>query len=446
MKNSKTADSAALSPLQESALQKLLPIRVGAIFMDESAARTRIVLELLRAREHKISNVIWFCPAQLMHSIHQRIRALLPDFSKPLRILSIESMSYMSAMATVLGTVNDQSYVILDESHHIKRPHTRRSDRIIHASAPARYRLILCETPICQGVEDLYNQYLFLSELILGYSSYYSFASNHLEFAPGDQRRVVRCHNLEFLTAKIAPYTFQAFTDSAALAPSPDYQVRQIRMTPLQEYFYRKIKADFLDVLDFSKYSIFSLFIRLQQVLSGFYKKNDGDCISLDSTRSEALLDYIDEYRDCEKMVIWSKFRYDQKQICSCLAPGECAIVDSSMDYVEREYHLRSFQLGDKRFLLLNLRAGKYNLDLSMADNILFYSNSFSYGDRVRAEKSCLKNSPRDHLTCTDFICRDSLDDWIHRALTRRKHVVEAFQQKFFHLSQKEKIRWVNSL
>lgn len=439
-------DAVPLSPLQEGALQKLLPLRVGAIFMDESPARTRIVLELLRAREHKISNVIWFCPAQLVHPINQRIRALLPDFSKPLRILSIESMSYMSAMVTVLGMINDQSYVILDESHHIKRPHVRRSDRIIHVSAPARYRLILCETPVSQGVEDLYNQYLFLSELILGYSSYYAFASNHLEFAPGAQRKVIRCHNLEYLVAKIAPYTFQAPAGVPATSTSLDYQIKPIRMTPLQEYFYRKIKTDFLEVLDFNKYSIFNLFIRLQQVLSGFYKKNNGDCILLDSARNDALLDYIDEYRDCEKIVIWSKFRYDQKQIYSSLAPGKCAVVDSTMGYLEREYHLRSFQLGEKRFLLLNLKAGKYNLDLSMADNILFYSNSFSYGDRARAEKSCLKNSRQGHLTCTDFICRDSLDDWIHRALTRKKHVVEAFQQKFFHLSQKEKIQWVNSL
>ena len=57
--------------------------------------------------------------------------------------------------------------------------------------------------------------------------------------------------------------------------------------------------------------------LRLQQIMSGHLKTDDGETIYFDSKRMDALKEVIEEHDG--KAIIWSRFRYDIQQITKML-------------------------------------------------------------------------------------------------------------------------------
>src|SRR5690606_6788843 len=57
----------------QEAVAKLLPSRVGALFMDMGTGKTRTAIEFVRIRQNKIDRVVWFCPVSLKETIRAEI-------------------------------------------------------------------------------------------------------------------------------------------------------------------------------------------------------------------------------------------------------------------------------------------------------------------------------------------------------------------------------------
>ena len=93
------------------------------------------------------------------------------------------------------------------ESNLIKNPKAKRTENITRLGEYCRYRLILNGTPITKTEADLYSQWYFLDWRVLGYKSFWSFAANHLEY--DDAGRIIRSLNTDYLTKKMAPYSYQ---------------------------------------------------------------------------------------------------------------------------------------------------------------------------------------------------------------------------------------------
>lgn len=85
-----------------------------------------------------------------------------------------------------------------------------------------KYKPILNGTPLSKNEKDLYQQWRILDRHILGYSSFWSFAANHIEY--DSKVRIRRCLNLDYLSEKIAPYTFQVKRNECVGLPAKNYK------------------------------------------------------------------------------------------------------------------------------------------------------------------------------------------------------------------------------
>ena len=450
-----------LMPHQEPAVAKLLPSKVGALFMDMGTGKSRTLIELARIRQDKWDRLFWFSPCALRDNVREQIhihtdlsahdvaigdgRSLdrgLPDAR--VHIVGIETMSASDrAVLAYNAYVTPNSFVAVDESSYIKGDRAKRTQRITHMSQRARYRAILTGTPFTQGAVDLYSQMSFLSPKILGYRSFWSFARNHLEFEErkgpdGRKRRtgrIIRSHNEDYLAAKIAPYTYQVRKDECLDLPDKLYETRCTSMTAPQRALYEQAKAEILEIDydDWSPIRLFHLFTSLQTIVCGFWKRPSGDVVEVNHNRIGLLLATLAEIDDGEKVIIWAKYRHACRQIAEALSAEygqeHVALYHGDIPETQRPAQLARWRAG-ARFLIATQSIGGHGLTLNDAAYSVFYADSFKYAERIQAEDRNHRIGQDRRTVYATLRCIDSIDDRIAGAISRKGNALGAFQER----------------
>jgi SNF2 family DNA or RNA helicase len=446
-------------PWQEAAVNKLKPTRVGGLFMEMGTGKTRSAIELVKRKLHKIDKVVYFCPVSLKSIIFLEIlkhtdskdiyvfdenttSSNIPDVRW--YIIGIESMSSSNRVVfAAKELITENTFVILDESSYIKGHKAKRTERITLIAEKAKYRFVLTGTPISQGVEDLFSQMKFLSPQILGYRSWYTFANNHLEYSEKYPGLIVRTHNTEQLAAKIAPYVYQVTKEECMTLPGKKYKTKYFRLTDEQREAYEAAKNEILlniDMMDdFKPYTIFRLYGVLQQIASGFWnhRRIQGDVMSpyrygfleFPENRLSTLLNTIP---DNGKTIIWTKFRYDVNRIVSTLqeyyGKESVAVFTGFTKIKDRQAEVEKFR-NDAQFFVSTQSCGGHGLTLNEASNVIFYTNSFKYSERLQAEDRCHRLGLDHEIQYYDII-GPGIDEKIWEALSRKENVADSFKRE----------------
>lgn len=461
-----------LLPHQQEAVAKLLPARVGALFMDMGTGKSRTAIELVRIRQHKIDRVFWFCPVSSKETIRRQIEIhtncqpesiyVFDGRTNEHRvpqdaiwyIVGVESMSASArVICTAAGLVTERSFIIVDESSYIKGHRALRTQRITRIAKDSRYRLILTGTPLSQGMADLFAQMYFLSQKILGYASWYSFAANHLEYSDKYRGLIVRAHNTEWIAAKIRPYVYQVTKDECLTLPNKIYSSRYCSLTEEQENSYAAAKWRFEeDVMDYANDSqwqssipIFRLFTALQGIVCGF-DSSEGTITPLRHLRLDLLLQTIAEIPPDEKVVIWGKFHYCIDQIVTSLSEryGDESVAQfhGKLSEHERNCELNRWRKS-ARFFVATQAAGGHALDLTAASYVIFYANGFKYAERIQAEDRNHRIDQVRKVLYVDLGTYSNIEKRIDQALSKKGNVVDDFRQEVeaVKTSKKDKLR-----
>jgi SNF2 family DNA or RNA helicase len=444
---------------QKEAVAKLLPARVGALYMDMGTGKSRTAIELARLRQHKIDRVIWFCPVSLKPTIRYEIlkhtdcspesicvfdnKISVTTLPEALwYIVGIESMS--SSARVVLSAsqlITERSFVVVDESTYIKGNRAKRTERITWLSSKCRYRLILTGTPFTQGPTDLFSQMRFLSTKILGYSSWYSFARNHIVWSEKYRGKIDRCLNADWIAAKIRPYVYQVTKDECLDLPSKSYSYRSFGFTAEQEDAYEEAKRQFeVDMMTYdnprsnliSSIPIFRLFTRLQGIACGF-KSIDGKPIPIKHRRLDLLERVLSSIPDNERVVIWARYRFCTQEIVNMLTEeyGADSVCEFHGDISEkkREQELQRWR-ENGRFLVARQSIGSHGLDLTAARYVVFYANGFKYSERIQAEDRCHRIGQKNKVLYIDLWSDAKIEERIDTAIHKKGNALERFRQE----------------
>ncbi len=461
---------------QLDAVNKMLPTRVGGLFMDMGTGKSRTAIELGKIRFDKVSKLIWLCPVSLKETVRREIlkhTTCLPrdiyvfddkttDRNIPEAtwyIVGIESISQSPRVVFAFNNLVDKdSFVICDESAYIKGHRSLRTQRLTYICERAKYRLIMTGTPISQGIVDLYAQMRFLSPKILGYNSFYSFAANHLEYSERFPGMIVRAHNEEYIAAKISPYIYQVTKEECLDLPKKIYKNRYFCMTEEQRKMYDYAKENIFweweqtDDPEISSMAIFRLFSVLQQITCGFYnerldpmkdwlkaKEKNYKFYEFEHHRVDRLAEIIEEIPEQKKVVIFCKFRYDMKGIEKFLAdkygPDSFAVFHGK-DRDKEEERFRK----EARFFLVNQASGGHGLNLQDAAHYaIFYNNNFKYSERLQAEDRIHRIGQDQTTIYFNIGCTGSIDDRIEDALFEKGNVVAAFKKEMKKVKKKKR-------
>lgn len=453
-------------PHQVPAVEKVLPSRIGGLFMDMGTGKTRTAFELVVCRQGKLDHVVYFCPVSLKETVRREIlkhtdctdadicvfgdRTNERNLPKALwYIIGIESMSSSTRVTLAANKlITTRTFVILDESSYIKGPYAMRTMRITKLAEKARYRLILTGTPLSQGVVDLFAQMRFLSPKILGYDSFYSFAANHLEYSEKYPGMIVRAHNVGYLAAKVQPYVYQVTKEECLDLPPKMYETRYFWMTREQRIHYELAKDELLADLkddDVDSIAIFRLFSVLQQIVCGYWNRKVGrrkfEKLVFEHNRLDNLVDVIMSISKDQQVIIWTKYRYGIDAIVDTLTglfgAESVAVYHGGLSEKQRTQEEDRFHAG-ARFLVGTPQSGGHGLTLNEAHYVIFYDNGFKYSERLQAEDRCHRIGQGYPVTYIDLQCTDSIDDRIAAALANKGNVVAAFKAEVDRVKDKK--------
>ena len=348
-------------------------------------------------------------------------------------VMNVEAYSSLKGQKAgqwMAGALGARGMIAIDESTTIKNHKAKRTKALMKIAAGFKYRRLLTGSPVTKSPMDIYSQCEFLRPGLLGFESYYAFQSRYAvvqrrTMGAAAFQQIVGFRNLDELTQRIDMFSFRVLKKDCLDLPDKIYTARYVGMTPQQFEMYEQIRRHAMVLMDSGEMStapaVITQMLRLQQIMSGHLKTDDGDMMYFPSKRMDALEEIINEHDG--KAIIWSRFRYDIQQITEMLNNkfGEgCAVSyygDTSDD--DRAAAVLNFQNPDHplKFLVGNPATAGYGLTLTEANLVVYYANDFNLETRIQSEDRAHRIGQKNNVTYIDLICEGSIDERIVKAL-----------------------------
>ena len=363
----------------------------------------------------------------------------LPHEGDDLRILvmNIEALSTVKGQRYLAAVLKmSKAFLVLDESTAIKNPKAKRTKAILKMSPLAKYRRILTGFPVTQSPMDLWSQCHFLDNRLLGecgdnfFQFQYRYAvMKRQTFGAHSFNRVVGYRNLDQLSDILQSFSSRLLKHECLDLPDKLYVQRHVTLTPDQKRIYTEVKEFALAVLDEDKFmtapNAMTQLLRLQQILSGHTKTDEGLLVDIPDNRLTELMDCLEEIEG--KVIIWSRFRYDMKRITEALSKtyGSSSTVTYYGDTTdeERTTAIERFQDGDARFFVGNPQTGGYGITLTAATTVIYFANSFDLAVRMQSEDRAHRIGQKNNVTYIDLIAEGTIDEKIVKALRSKMDI-----------------------
>ena len=439
---------------QKKAFEKLRHIKVGALYMEMGTGKTRTALELIKLRMDagKIDHVLWLCPCSVKTNLLVDIKFHCAEPYDWLTVAGIESLSSSDRLYLKLLDLmsNKNVFLIIDESNLVKNFFAIRTKRIANMAKACRYKLILNGTPVSKNEADLFAQWYILDPRILGYQSFWSFSANHLEY--DDYGKVRRVLNIDYLTKKIAPYSYIIKKSECLKLPEKEYETRYFYLTPMQSKEYDETKEWLLSNVDeFDSTTVYKLFTGLQQVVSGNKIVGIKPLKSVpmfnspyDNPRIQKLLSVLDNMDG--KVIIWCKFKHEIENIKKVLfdkyGDQSISLFYGDLNLKKRVAEIEKFR--DKaRFLIANKTCGGYGLNLQFCSNMIYYSNDFNWATRAQSEDRVHRIGQVNDVNIVDICANNKIDGRILDNLYNKGNLCNSFRTELA-LNRNNLSKWLD--
>ena len=362
------------------------------------------------------------------------------------------------------------SLLVLDESTRIKTPAAKRTKFIVSLRNYAPYRRIMSGFVAPNSPFDLYKQFEFLDPTILGFSSFFAFKAHFAEIednqfllkaikdknkARGGSARTPQMvkkdpitnlpiyQNLDELYKLIAPHSFRAVKSDCLDLPEKVYKQLPIELTDKQQRIYNMVRDELIAEFDEGEMTTALAIVkltRLQQITGGFWKLDETrDVVPIDGQypKLEAIMESIESATG--KVAIWTHYTHENELIADALreAYGHLSVVQyyGKVNNKAKQQAVDSFQgfkrcdngtieyIDGARFFVGEPHSGGIGIELTKAESVYYYSNSFNLEDRLQSEDRHHRAGTRHTVTYTDVEACDTTDRIIISALRSKKEI-----------------------
>lgn len=241
---------------------------------------------------------------------------------------------------------------------------------------------------------------------------------------------IVGYRELDKLKAMIAPVSTRLTKEDSGVDLPPKLYSRLLFDLPIeQRRVYDQLRKEYMVELDSGVLVTATLalvrVLRLQQIACGYlpnpedpdaepkrFYDDDGK-----NVRLKLLLERLEDTP--HQAIVWARFTEDVNAICRALGPPKCTRYDGQVSQKERDAGIDQFKQGKKKFCIAKASSMGMGLSLPMAKSVYYYSNTFSYIERLQSEDRAhrLVGGGMGAVCYYDFVASRTVDEKILRSL-----------------------------
>jgi SNF2 family DNA or RNA helicase len=417
---------------QAEALRFCCSMKVSALYADTGTGKSRIAIDLAVSRYEagEIKKALVFLPAATMKNFQKQVELWCTRKEIVWKFASSESMSAsMKAIFDALCFADAETQVVVDESHFIKNPTAKRSQRIAMVCNRATYKLVMTGTPVTDNIHDLYMQYACLSPLIIGVDSWRKFEEKYLIIGGRLNEEIIGYKNVDHLMGLVEPYTYQIAKEECLTLPAKTFLTHTCELTGEQQERYDDEKELLLEVIkkkDLRATDIFKSLTRMQQICSGFTCNEAGKTCLLASNKLALFGDIPAE----DKLAVFCKYIFEVEAVVKRFGREKCAIF-TGRNPKERDDELADFVKGAKPYFVATMQSGGTGLNglQEVCRRIVFFSNSFSYFHRKQSIGRVDRQGQRKEMVIHDFRTQANIDEKILKNLSRKGNLANEIRR-----------------
>lgn len=350
----------------------------------------------------------------------RKLGEFLENIDRPRAFLiNVEALSSVKeAKAALLAFLRRRkAKAVIDESIIIKNPSSNRTKFINGDVADAAdFRRLLSGLPNPKDPLDYFSQMYFLNWRYLGFKSYFAMRGRYAVLwnmdVGGRTVPVIKgWKDLDDLERRLKPHCYRKQLKDCHDTPPKAYMFHDVEMTPEQARIYKDMKEYATAQLDAESHVTATVVIaqitRLRQILCGFTKDEAGVVHRFPENRTQGVLDRLIGYDG--KAIIWCAFGESIEAVSKALREeyGDASVAQFwGGNQATREHDEYRFKSDPEcRFMVATAAAGGRGRTWTVADLIIYHSNSDDLDHRDQSEERGSGIGKDERITVVDLRC-----------------------------------------
>lgn len=402
------------------------------------------------AQEKGVKRMLVVCPKSIVGVWEEEFRKFA-NYRYALTVLDgtiskkKTAFSYMTGEALQVIVVNYESawrlekeitkwkpdLIVCDESSKIKNPGTSQSKAMHRLGKLTKYNIILTGTPITNNPLDIFSQYKFLDEDILG-GSYYLFRNRYAVFGGYQNHQIIGYRHLAELVEKVHEIAYRIKIEDAVDLPPFIDETRTIKLEPKAQSIYTQIERDCYAALsadaEVTARNVLTQLLRLSQCTGGYIRDDvSGVAQAVSRAKLDALEDIIDTCQDeGKKVVVFARFVPEIEAIEKLLKKKDIGYALIYGATTDRADQVKKFQEDeDCRVFIGQLQTTGMGLTLTAASVAVFYSLDFSYANYEQSRARIHRIGQKEKCLYIHLVCKGTVDERIMNALKHKGDVAK---------------------
>lgn len=322
--------------------------------------------------------------------------------------------------------------LIVDESTSIKNPSTLRYSSLCHKTITLRGKKMFRKKRII----DMFSRVLLLSGTPASEGTYVGLWAQISLLCRGDEHPLGRSitvfkeaymmpsyYNtpypvydkmkpgaIDIINKKLEPFCISMKSEDYLQLPE---RIDIVRYTGMTDKRYKKLEKTGVLTVDGTEILAggVQLWMKLQQVSSGFIYDEKNVAHTLNHSKEEALQELL----ECidEPVLILYRYEYEKQYLMSI--GGVCLETDEAV---------KRFQEGKTKIGLIYPASGGKGLTLTSTSYVIWYSLPLSYEDYIQSIKRVHRQSQTKPVKVVHLISKGTIDEHIFEILQKKKEVL----------------------
>jgi SNF2 family DNA or RNA helicase len=334
--------------------------------------------------------------------------------------------------------------LILDEAHRIKSPGGKASWQAFRLARRAYRKIFLSGTPIPHSPLDIYAQYRALNPRIFG-TNFVTFRGRYAVLGGYENKQILSWQNTKDLNEKIFSAMHRVEADDVLELPPRTDRMIHVDLNSRGRKIYNQMRKDLIAFVEselrkghlyemVAKNSLVKM-LRLQQMAAGIAQFDDGLVEIIDTQKSMAVQDFIEDLPPKEFVVVFHKFTPEGDALQHYIEKIEHKLPDGTkfqrtVARISGQHdELQLFKEGKRNVAVVQIDSGAEGIDLSRARYAIYTTPGLSLG-KYRQSRRRLRR-PSEHVTKErkiffyHVLCNDTIDQKVFQALIEKKTVVD---------------------